>query len=92
MRLLCFLISQTSADAISDLSDDEQQRTSVQVEHVEEKENDTVENDDADHEHQFDDNDNYFVPRSPPVSQQQSHSIAADRLRRTIAPHKRLIK
>jgi hypothetical protein len=40
---------QTSSD--SNISDDEQHRTSVQVEHVEEKENDTAENDDADHEH-----------------------------------------
>jgi hypothetical protein len=62
------------------------------VEHVEEKENDTTENDDVDHEHQFDVNDNYFVPPSPPISQQQSHSIAADHPRRTIAPRKRLIE
>jgi hypothetical protein len=64
----------------------------VQVEHVEEKENDTAENDDAHHEPQFDDNDNHFVPPSPPVLRQQSYSIEADRPRRTIAPHKRLIE
>jgi hypothetical protein len=64
----------------------------VQVEHVEEKENDNAENDDVDHEPQFDDNGNHFVPPSPPVLQQQNHSIAADRPRRTIAPRKRLIE
>jgi hypothetical protein len=64
-----FTNSQTSTDSADfDVSDDEQQRTSVQVEHVEEKENVTAENDDSDHKHQFDDNDNHFVPRSPPVS------------------------
>jgi hypothetical protein len=64
-----FADSQTSADSADfDVSDDEQQRTSVQVEHIEEKENVTAENDDADHKHQFDDNDNHFVPCSPPIS------------------------
>jgi hypothetical protein len=62
------------------------------VEHVEEKGNDTAKNDDVDHEPQFDDNDNHFVPPSSPILQQQSHSIAADCPRRTIAPCKRLIK
>jgi hypothetical protein len=38
----------------------------VQVEHVEEKENDTAENNDVDHEPEFDDTDNHFVPPSPP--------------------------
>jgi hypothetical protein len=41
----------------------------VQVEHIEEKENDTAEYNDVDHEPQFDDNDNHFVPSSPLVSQ-----------------------
>jgi hypothetical protein len=62
----------------------------MQVEHVEEKENNTAENNDIDHEPEFDDTDNHFVPPSPPVSQQQSRSIAATR--RTIAPRKRLIE
>jgi hypothetical protein len=57
---------QTSAG--SDVSNDEQQRTSVQVAHIEEKENDTAENDDVDHEPEFDDTNNHFVPPSPPVS------------------------
>jgi hypothetical protein len=88
-----FTDSQTSANSdISDVSDDEQLRTSVEVEHVEEKENDIAENNDVDHEPEFDDTDNYFVPPSPPVSQQQSHSIAANRPRRNIAPRKCLIE
>jgi hypothetical protein len=62
------------------------------VEHVEEKENDTNKNNDVDHEPEFDDTDNHFVPPSPPISQQQSHSIAANCPRRNIAPHKRLIE
>jgi hypothetical protein len=61
-----FTNSQTSTD--SDVSDDEQQRASMQVEHVEEKENDTAENNDVDHKPKFDDTDNHFVPFSPPVS------------------------
>jgi hypothetical protein len=40
----------------------------VQVEHVEEKENYTAENNDVDHELEFDYTDNHFVPPSPPVS------------------------
>jgi hypothetical protein len=64
----------------------------VQVEHVGEKENDTTENNDVDHEPEFDDTGNHFVPPSPPVSHQQSHSIAATRTRRIIAPRKRLIE
>jgi hypothetical protein len=87
---IMFTDSQTSTD--SDVSDDEQQRTSMQVEHIEEKENETAKNDDVYHEPQFDDIDNHFVPPSSPVLQQQSHSIAGDRPRRTIAPHKRLLK
>jgi hypothetical protein len=39
------------------------------VEHVEEKVNNTTENDDDVHETQFDDNDNHFVPPSPPILQ-----------------------
>jgi hypothetical protein len=62
-----FTDSETSAD--SDVSDNEQQRASVQVEHVEEKENEIAENDDVDHEPQFDNNDNQFVRPSPPVLQ-----------------------
>jgi hypothetical protein len=61
-----FTDSQTSIDY--DISDDEQQRTSVQVEHIEEKENNTAKNNDVDHEPEFDDTDNHFVPPSPPVS------------------------
>jgi hypothetical protein len=64
----------------------------VQVEHVEEKENNTAENNDVDHEPEFDDTDNHFVPPSPPVLQQHSHFIAADCPRRAIAPRKRLIE
>jgi hypothetical protein len=51
-----FTDCQTSAD--SDISDDEQQKASMQVEHVEEKENDTAKNNDVDHEPKFDDTDN----------------------------------
>jgi hypothetical protein len=88
-----FTNNQISADSdVSDIFDDGQQRTSVQLEHVEEKENDTAENNDVDHEPEFDDIDNGFVPLSPPVSQQQSHSIAANLPRRNIAPRKRLIE
>jgi hypothetical protein len=61
----------------------------VQVEHIEEKENNTAENNDVDHETDFDDTDNHFVPPSPPVLQQHNHSIAANRPRRNSAPHKR---
>jgi hypothetical protein len=43
-----FIDSQTSTDF--DISDDEQQRASVQVEHVEKKENDTDENNVVVHE------------------------------------------
>jgi hypothetical protein len=87
---IMFTDSQTSADF--DVSDDDQQRTSNEVEHVEENENNTAENNDVDHEPEFDDTDNHFVPPSPPVSQQHNHSIAADRPRRTIVPRKRLIE
>jgi hypothetical protein len=74
--VVMFTDSQTSADYdIFYVSDDEQQRTSLQVEHVEEKETDTAENNDVDHEPKFEDTNNHFVPPSPPVSQQQSHSI-----------------
>jgi hypothetical protein len=85
-----FTDSQTSID--SDVSDDEQLRTSVQVEHVQEKENDTTKNNDVDHKPEFDDTDNHFVPPSPHVSQQQCHSIAANRSRRNISLRKYLIK
>jgi hypothetical protein len=59
---------------------------------VEEKDYETSENDDIVHEPQFEDNNNHFVPLSPPVLQQQSLSIAADSLRRNIAHRKRLIE
>jgi hypothetical protein len=59
---------------------------------VEEKDSKTSENDDIVHEPQFEDNNNHFVPLSPPVLQQQSLSIAADSLRRNIAHRKRLIE
>jgi hypothetical protein len=88
-----FTGSQVSANSdVSDASDDEQQRVSVQVDHVEKKESETAENDDVVHEHQFDNNDNPFVPPSLPILQQQSQSIAADHPRRNIASHKHLIE
>jgi hypothetical protein len=60
-----FTDSQTSTDSdVSDVSDDEQQRTSMQVEHIEEKGNNIAENNDVDHEPEFDDTDNHFVPPS----------------------------
>jgi hypothetical protein len=59
---------------------------------VEEKDYETSENDDIVHEPQFEDNNNHFVPLSPPVLQQQSLSIAAYSLRRNIAHRKRLIE
>jgi hypothetical protein len=62
------------------------------VEHVEEKENDTAENNDVDHEPEFDDTNNHFIPPSPPVSQQQSHSIAANHPRTNIVPRKHLME
>ncbi|KAK1649737.1 hypothetical protein QYE76_067542 [Lolium multiflorum] len=65
---------------ISDVSDDEQQRISVQVGHVEEKENDVAEND------------NTVVQHSPPVLQQTNGSIAAHRPRRNKGPRPRLIE
>jgi hypothetical protein len=48
MRLLCSIIVHLHiSDAIdlSDVSDDEQPKISVQVEHMEEKENEVIEND-----------------------------------------------
>jgi hypothetical protein len=42
----------------------------MQVEHIGEKENDTAKNNDVDHEPEFQDTNNYFVPPTPPVSQQ----------------------
>ncbi|KAK1647990.1 hypothetical protein QYE76_065795 [Lolium multiflorum] len=71
----CMLSNADVTDAVdfSDNSDDEQQRISVQVEHVEEKENDAAEND------------NTVVQHSPPVLQQTNSSIAADRPRRNKA-------
>ncbi|KAK1644155.1 hypothetical protein QYE76_061960 [Lolium multiflorum] len=64
----------------SDNSDDEQERISVQVEHVEEKENDVAEND------------NIVVQHSPPVLQQTNSSVAADRPGRNKGPRPRLIE
>jgi hypothetical protein len=64
----------------------------VLVEHVGDEENDTAENNDVDHEPEFDDTDNHFVPPTPPILQHQSHCIAATRTSRTIAPRKRLIE
>jgi hypothetical protein len=86
----CYLINRSPSIPLDNKTPIE--RTSVQVEHIEKKENDTAENNDGDHEPQFDNNDNHFVPSSPPVLQQQSHSIAADHPRRIIAPHKPLIE
>ncbi|KAK1647886.1 hypothetical protein QYE76_065691 [Lolium multiflorum] len=78
----CMLSNADVTDAVdfSDNSDDEQQRISVQVEHVEEKENDAAEND------------NTVVQHSPPVLQQTNSSIAADRPRRNKGPRPRLIE
>ncbi|KAK1694265.1 hypothetical protein QYE76_010962 [Lolium multiflorum] len=78
----CMLSNADVTDAVdfSDNSDDEQQRISVQVEHVEEKENDVAEND------------NTVVQHSPPVLQQTNSSIAADRPRRNKGPRPRLIE
>ena len=70
----------TDAVDFSDNSDDVQQRISVQVEHVEEKENDVAENE------------NTVVQHSPPVLQQTNSSIAADRPRRNKGPRPRLIE
>jgi hypothetical protein len=61
------------------------------MEHVEEKENETTENN-VFHEPHFNDNDNHFVPPSLSILQQQSQSIAADHRRRKIAPCKRLFE
>jgi hypothetical protein len=58
---------------------------------MEEKENESAKNDVV-HEPEFDDNDNHFVPPSPPILRQQSQSIAADHPRRNIAHHKCLIE
>ncbi|KAK1632906.1 hypothetical protein QYE76_007221 [Lolium multiflorum] len=58
----------------------DKQRISVQVEHVEEKENDVAEND------------NTVVQHSPPVLQQTNSSIVADRPRRNKGPRPRLIE
>ncbi|KAK1652805.1 hypothetical protein QYE76_070610 [Lolium multiflorum] len=65
-----------------DVSDDEQHRIGVQVEHAKENENVVPETNN-------DDND---VPPSPPFVQRQGRSIAADRPRRNIAPPTRLIQ
>ena len=65
------------SDAVDspNVSDDEQQRVGVQVEHAKENENDDV-----------------YVPPSPPIVQQPPRSIAANRPRRNIAPPNRLIE
>ncbi|KAK1653963.1 hypothetical protein QYE76_071768 [Lolium multiflorum] len=72
------------SDAIDspDVSDDEQHRIGVQVEHTKENKNVVPET-------KNDDND---VPPSPPFVQRQGRSIAADRPRRNIAPPTRLIQ
>ncbi|KAK1644413.1 hypothetical protein QYE76_062218 [Lolium multiflorum] len=72
------------SDAIDspDVSDDEQHRIGVQVEHTKENENVVPETNN-------DDND---VPPSPPIVQRQGRSIAADRPKRNIAPPTRLIQ
>jgi hypothetical protein len=72
------------SDAIDspDVSDDEQHRIGVQVEHAKENENVVPETNN-------DDND---VPPSPPIVQRQGRSIAADRPKRNIAPPTRLIQ
>jgi hypothetical protein len=61
---------------------DEQQRIGVQVEHAKENENVVPETN----------NDDVYVPPSPPIVQQPSRSIAADRPKRNIAPPNRLIQ
>ncbi|KAK1670770.1 hypothetical protein QYE76_058929 [Lolium multiflorum] len=72
------------SDAIDspDVSDDEQHRIGVQVEHAKENENVVPETNN-------DDND---VPPSPPFVQRQGRSIAADRPKRNITPPTRLIQ
>ncbi|KAK1693742.1 hypothetical protein QYE76_010439 [Lolium multiflorum] len=77
----CMLSNADVTDAVDfSNSDDEQQRISVQVEHVEEKENNVAEID------------NIVVQHSPPVLQQTNSSIVADRPRRNKGPRPRLIE
>jgi hypothetical protein len=70
------------SDAIDspNVSNDEQQRIVVQVEHAKENEN-------VVHETNNDD-----VPPPPPIVQQPSQSIAANRPKRNIAPPNHLIE
>jgi hypothetical protein len=72
------------SDAIDspNVSDDEQQRIGVQVEHAKENENVVPETN----------NDNAYVPPSPPIVQQPSRSIAAGRPKRNVAPPNHLIE
>jgi hypothetical protein len=64
------------------VSDDEQQRIGMQVEHTKENKNAVPETN----------NDDVYVPPSPPIVQQPSRSIAADRPKRNVAPPNRLIE
>jgi hypothetical protein len=61
------------------ISDDEQQRIGVQVEHAKENENVVPETN----------SDDVYVPPSPPIVQQPSWSIAVDRPKRNITPPNR---
>jgi hypothetical protein len=72
------------SDAIDspNVSDDEQQRIGVQVEHAKENKNVVPETN----------NDDVYVPPSPPIVQQPSRSIAAYHPKRNIAPPSRLIE
>ncbi len=80
-------------DSLStDASDEGQQKVSVQVEHLDEEDNVTDENDGGVPNAQVHDNDNYVVQHSPPVLQPPHQPIAADRPRRNIVPPKRLIE
>jgi hypothetical protein len=75
-------LSTNISDAIDspNISDDEQQRIGVQVEHAKENENVVPETNNDD------------VPPSPPIVQQPSRSIAVVHPKRNIAPPNRLIE
>jgi hypothetical protein len=73
-------IDVSDAFDLLDLSDDEQQKISVWVDHVEEKENKVAENNNIDNQ------------RSPLVLQQTNNSIVHDRPRRKKGPHRWLIQ
>ncbi|KAK1694874.1 hypothetical protein QYE76_011571 [Lolium multiflorum] len=68
--VLMLVVDISDAIDFSDIFDDEQQRISVQVEQVDDKENDVAKNE------------NTVVQHSPPVLQQTNSSITVDRPRR----------